>query len=83
MLFNQVARDRCAGLVKFRRAMARFTEKDEFRVLTAHLANGVLNLALSRAKGILDRNRDVLVLGCIAMRFGDLYAPPSQYEYRS
>lgn len=39
--------------------------------LTAHLANGILNLALSRAKGMLDRNRDVLVLGCIAMRFGD------------
>ncbi len=35
MLFNQVARDRCAGFVKFRRAMARLTEKDEFRVRKA------------------------------------------------
>jgi hypothetical protein len=30
--------------------------------LTAHLADRVLDLALSRAEGILDRDRDVLVL---------------------
>ena len=30
--------------------------------LTAHLADGVLDLALSRAERILDRDRDVLVL---------------------
>jgi len=39
--------------------------------LTAHLADRVLDLALSRVKGILDRNRDVLVLRGVIMRFGD------------
>ena len=39
--------------------------------LAAHLADRVLNLALSRAKGILDRDGEVLVLGRITMRFGD------------
>ena len=38
--------------------------------LTAHLADGVLDLALSRGEGILDRDPDVLVLGHVAVRFG-------------
>jgi len=32
VFFNQAARDRCAGLVEFRRAMARLPEKDNLRV---------------------------------------------------
>src|SRR5450759_320342 len=32
MLLDQAARDRRAGLVKFRRAMARLPKKDEFRI---------------------------------------------------
>ena len=32
VLFNQAARDRCAGLVEFRRAMARLPEKDNLRI---------------------------------------------------
>ena len=39
--------------------------------LTAHLADGVLDLALSRGEGILDRDPDMLMLWHVAMSFGD------------
>ena len=39
--------------------------------MNPHLTDRVLDLALSRVKGILDRNRDVLVLRGVVMRFGD------------
>jgi hypothetical protein len=38
--------------------------------LTAHFPNGILNLTLRRAEGILDRNRDVLMLWGVAVSFG-------------
>ena len=39
--------------------------------LTPHLADRVLDLALSRGECILDRHRDMLVLWRVAVSFGD------------
>ena len=39
--------------------------------LTAHLADGVLDLALSRGEGILDRDPDVLMLWHVAVSLVD------------
>src|ERR1019366_4879846 len=54
---------------KFRHAamVLRFMRLD----LTPHLADGVLDLALSRGECILDRDRDVLVLRRVAVSLGD------------
>ena len=54
--------------------------------LTTHLASAILDLALRRGEGVLDRHQDMLVLLRVAVRFADddvFMVSAARCEYRS